>query len=721
MIQDDNYAKGQELSKDGIYQILAEEAWRDGELSGADSELLEGYRKYLRLANNRAMRILDVAEEKYRNQTIGRLRDFSPTHCYARALRYAYGDAVELSEKEAKYLDGLAAAVGLSDADRTAIRKSLEAKGWRPGPGTGKPEKILQADLAKMAEVGENLMETDRQPAVQAQDLVLDSVPPAPPPESDPSPAPEPEVEAKPTPQSPEPEAPAAAADVAPVEASDDGDPGDDGKSLRRRKKRSRLIEDEDGTLGYRAEAKPEPPRKKDDDEDEPRPRKRKKKRRRKPTPGPDATMSGRKRKKRRRKDSKSSLSKRQPEETTPPPTPLLERIPSTARIMLLVGCLTGGMLLVLPYLMPGSGPAIPTGDPPNAGISQRYQELEELHGKAAYKVKRLEVRGPDPPNGPALDLGEAWDLYAGRDGFLYGTSLYRIFRIDTRSGRAEWIAGSGVLGEPKDGEKAIEAAMDPADPRVDAAGTLYFRQGNTAVYRVERDGKLTRLLGSLESRQVWEDGTLAREARPGAIEQIALGAGGRLYFDEYSGETRGPEILGRIEPGDKLRAMFLFSMEAVNHPYGRLVKTFVGAGNGFENLVVGEDGAIYFAVGKRLYRWRPGQGPPTLLMPEAPLEFAVDRDGAVTAIRENRIERWYDLDKWTREERFVELIAGADDGIPTATEVLPLPGTAVAYHQPRSLTIDPDGMLFVLDGTVGGTGRARPRLDMIKRVDAPR
>ena len=173
MIQDDNYAKGQELSKDGIYQILAEEAWRDGELSGADSELLEGYRKYLRLANNRAMRILDVAEEKYRNQTIGRLRDFSPTHCYARALRYAYGDAVELSEKEAKYLDGLAAAVGLSDADRTAIRKSLEAKGWRPGPGTGKPEKILQADLAKMAEVGENLMETDRQPAVQAQDLVL--------------------------------------------------------------------------------------------------------------------------------------------------------------------------------------------------------------------------------------------------------------------------------------------------------------------------------------------------------------------------------------------------------------------------------------------------------------------------------------------------------------------------------------------------------------------
>jgi hypothetical protein len=298
---------------------------------------------------------------------------------------------------------------------------------------------------------------------------------------------------------------------------------------------------------------------------------------------------------------------------------------------------------------------------------------------------------------------------------------MYRIFKIDPRSGRAEWVAGSGLLGDPKDGQKALEAAMDPADPRVDASGTLYFRHANTGVYRVERDGKLTRLLGSDESRQVWEDGTSAREARPGAIEQIALGAGGRLYFDEYSGETRGPEILGRIEPGDKLRAMFLFSMETVDHPYSRLVKTFVGAGNGFENLVIGEDGAIYFAVGNRLYRWRPGQGPPTLLMPEAPLQFTVDRDGAVIAIRENRIERWYDLDKWTREERFVELVAGTDDGIPTATEVLPLPGTAVAYHQPRSLTIDPDGMIFVLDGTVGGTGRARPRIDMIKRIDAPR
>lgn len=690
----DHYEKGKELSKTGIYQILAEEAWRDGELSRADSELLEGLRKYLRLKNESAMKILDIAEDKYRNQSLGRLRDFSPRQCYARALRYAYSDDAELSGKERKYLTGLRSALGLGDKDHDEIQRRLEEKGWRPGMAPADEVAAFDAEalaqmrlaagtsqggvdasvFAEISTIGSPRPETDAQPRVPLE----------PPPAPEPAPPPKKKGRRKRKGSAASKPGVAAAAPEVPLAATPEAPP-----------------------VAPPAEVAPAPP-------PEPPPPPELPAREAK-SPRADREQRVRRKLEERRKRRRESTDAATLHGSPGPG--LLERLPPPVRVGILTAAIMGVMLLALSRLRGPGDPVIDDGGEGPPGKPSQYQQLEARFGAANFKVKQLVVRGPDPPDGPPLDLGEAWDLYAGRDGKLYGTAQYRIFQIDPATGAARWIAGNGQLGEPEEGKLAREAEMDPANPRVDASGTVYFRHGSSMVYRIGRDGKLQRVLGTRENRVVWKDGDAAAEAKPGAIEQIALGQGGRLYFDEYSGEVKGPEILGRIEPGDRLRAMFLFALEPVDHPYSRLVKSFIGSGNGFENLEVGEDGSLYFTVGNRLYRWSPGQGPPAMLLPEAPLEFTVDSDGALVVVQENRIERWIDIEKWTRDLKFVERLAGgAEDALSSAEEDGVLPGTAVGYLQPRDLTIGPKGTLYVLDGAAGGLGLSRPRIDMIKR-----
>jgi hypothetical protein len=667
---DDCYEKGKELSKEGIYQILAEETWRDGELGSADSELLEGLRKYLRLQNGTAMRLLDLAEEKYRSSSLGRLRDFSPNQCYSRALRYAYSDAEELSSREEKYLRGLRAALGLTEQDHQTILEKLESKGWGRGPGG------RAIDIGNSASPQDQLRRpfTDQQPDVIAEGgLELRS----PEPTISVSPLPEPSPDPPATPaEEPLPESPVA------EEVLEAAIPEAVTPEVEKPEKKVSPVSD----------------------------------------PGRSQKLSSsqkmRRSQKRRRSQSQKMRRGKPPSQAEPLPSRPnpFENLPPVVRLILLVGVFMGVLIVILPLFMgePGEDPdGLGNQGEVSAG---KYEALEEQYGKALFKVKQLVVRGPDPPNGPPLDLGEAWDFSAGRDGKLYGTAQYRIFQIDPKTGRARWVAGNGKIGEPSEGKKALESELDPASPRVDSNGTLFFRQGSSGIFRVERDGTLARVLGTRDGRVVWKDGDQAREAKPGAIEQIALGSGGRLYFDEYSGEAKGPEILGRIEPGEKLRAMFLFALEPIDHPYGRLVKSFIGTGNGFENLEVGEDGGIYFAVGGRLYRWISGGGPPTLLLPEAPLDFAVDREGSLIVVKESHIERWRNISKWTQKEKFIDLVAGgAEEVIPSGEHNGVLPGTAAGYVQPRDLTIGPDGTLYVLDGAAGGSGLSRPRIDMIK------
>lgn len=717
----DYYEKGKPLRRAGIFQILAEEAWRDGEVSKADSAMLESFRKYLRLKNQRAMEAMDRAEEKFRAGTIGSLRDFSPKQCYARAVRYAYSDDPELSEREEKYLKGLRAATGLKDSDHEKVMAQLARKGWVPGVpnlpgGDSVVAPLSQADLQRLRKMApppdhpepgdpdgsvvldfEDVDETKaphisgsmKEILEQAEELAEAKAEDA--------------AAAPPEPAAPVDATPAASAGEVPSAGSTGGAAGTRSAGAEALPAEVPAAEDpaaeDPAPKAPAAEAPaakapaaappaPEPPA---------------------AEPAPAATSSPRRR-------APPSLPRptprKRPQAASEPPS---GQSPAMRKLLFNIGVflVTVGAGLSVVHLLPSSSGG---GRPRADGLASSYRDLVGRFGPGAYQVRTLNVRGPDGPGEAPLDLGEAWDLHAGQDGKLYGTASYRIFQVDPKTGQAKWVAGVGRIGEPKEGQPALDSMMDPASPRVDRDGVLYFRQGSSAIFRVGEDGLLERILGTRERRQIWKDGDLASEAKPGAIEQLELDLAGRVYFDEYSGDAKGPEVLGRVEIDGKMRALFMYALSPVQHPYRRLMRTFVGSSNGFENLHVGRDGGIYFVVGDRLYLWKPGAGPSKMLLEDAPDSYAVAKDGSVLVVHENRVERWKDLETWTRESRSLDVVAGESDEAESAGDHDGwIPGTAAGFSQPRDLAIGPDGTLYLMDGASGGSGIGKPRIEMIR------
>lgn len=718
----DFYSKGSELSKQGIFQILAEETWRDGEVSGTDSKILEGLRKYLRLDNQVAMEVLDLAEEKFRSHQIGKLRDFSKSQCYARALRYAFSDGEILSKREEKYLRGLRAALGLREKDHLKILERLSKKGWQPGIASAstyaaesvsaRPEELLQELRSRV--------EAEAKAGGEAKAL-LESEP-------DPQAGPQAEVpaaEVAPSPREGESPELAGIANLDPP-SEDTPPPAEDGTHPHLSEAVLQGIPPAPqdvvaegspfhaGSLQLNhplPEEEEAPPEGSPSDEDSPE-----------INPedfesDPDEVFQ--RRKEARQASPKKKRLRRQPDPVEPPPTPSLRErlkdLPPQVRTLVLIAIFSGAMILTFPLFFRGQGTGVQPFFQLPGSSPRSYERLEKKYGKSSYEVHPFRIQAPS--QGPALDLSDAWDLYAGRDGFLYGTASYRIFRIHAGTGALEWVAGSGSLGEPADGGDPKTAPMDPSNPCVDKKGTIYFQQGTSGIFRIPKGGQLERLLGNPGIRMTWKDGDPARLAKPGTIEQLAVDTADRLYFDEYSGTDRGPEILGRFELGDRLRALFLFAREPIRHPYRKLRKSFIGGGSGFENLTPGLDGRIYFVVNRKLYRWKPGTKKPEYVLPNPPSDFAIDSEGSLIVPQGNRIERWVKPLDWGPQGRQIEVLAGGSDkGIPSTSVDHPIPASAVGYHQPREITLAPDGTIFLLDGMTGGEGLAKLRIDRIRK-----
>lgn len=84
----DCYAFGQPLRKDGLFQLVAEEAFRDGSFDADDRELARGFLRYLDLAPDEVRRLTYRSRSKQRAGELGVVRPFHPLRLYTRVLRY---------------------------------------------------------------------------------------------------------------------------------------------------------------------------------------------------------------------------------------------------------------------------------------------------------------------------------------------------------------------------------------------------------------------------------------------------------------------------------------------------------------------------------------------------------------------------------------------------------------------------------------------------------
>lgn len=135
-----------------------------------------------------------------------------------------------------------------------------------------------------------------------------------------------------------------------------------------------------------------------------------------------------------------------------------------------------------------------------------------------------------------------------GGDGDLYFSSQNRVFRLDSATGAATVIAGTGQPGFRGDGGPALDAWFDfPAGLTVDAAGNVYIADvNNNRVRRVRSDGRIETVAGT--GRQGSSgDGGPPLHASFSQPRALAFDARGNLFVID---ETHGTGTVRRISPG---------------------------------------------------------------------------------------------------------------------------------------------------------------------------
>lgn len=127
----DFYDRRRALTREGLYQLAAEEAIRPGEVAPKIRGVLDDLARRLALAADVATEIEALAERKRAAGELGAERRFSRRQLYARAIRYSCSGG-EPRPSEWELLSHLRAAVHYEDSAHERVLELLIDQGWAP-------------------------------------------------------------------------------------------------------------------------------------------------------------------------------------------------------------------------------------------------------------------------------------------------------------------------------------------------------------------------------------------------------------------------------------------------------------------------------------------------------------------------------------------------------------------------------------------------------------
>ncbi|MBI4871288.1 MAG: hypothetical protein HY814_06940, partial [Candidatus Riflebacteria bacterium] len=110
----DLYGNGKPLRGEGLFQIAAEEVFRDGEVAPAENAVLRDLAMSLGLEPERAREIASLAKRKFKAGKLGERRSFDAETLHRRAMAQAAADG-QVDEKEARLLAKLRELLQLSE------------------------------------------------------------------------------------------------------------------------------------------------------------------------------------------------------------------------------------------------------------------------------------------------------------------------------------------------------------------------------------------------------------------------------------------------------------------------------------------------------------------------------------------------------------------------------------------------------------------------------
>jgi sugar lactone lactonase YvrE len=146
-------------------------------------------------------------------------------------------------------------------------------------------------------------------------------------------------------------------------------------------------------------------------------------------------------------------------------------------------------------------------------------------------------TKGFSGDGGPAVEamMGDTYSIAFDAGGsLLYVADLdnLRVRMIDIERGIITTVAGNGNKGVPRDGGIAVEEPlMSPRAVAVDASGVLYIvERGGHAVRRVDREGRITTIVGTGEGGYGGDEGP-GRQAKLLGPKHLVVDPDGNLLI----------------------------------------------------------------------------------------------------------------------------------------------------------------------------------------------
>lgn len=164
----DLFELGRPLGRRGLFQLVSDEALRDGKLEDWENEILSRLARFLKLEGDLARSIVRLSLSKYQGGQFDQSRPMDKVILYREILRHVHSDQ-EVDAKEQAMLDGMRQLLELSPADHDRLLAEI-------GRGASAPPVVSARLVELVAEVARRVEAMGSRPPdaghlAKAQDL----------------------------------------------------------------------------------------------------------------------------------------------------------------------------------------------------------------------------------------------------------------------------------------------------------------------------------------------------------------------------------------------------------------------------------------------------------------------------------------------------------------------------------------------------------------------
>ncbi len=126
----DRYQAGDRLGPKGLFQLVAEEVYKDGKVEPFEQRILADLARYLKIPSDSSRRIAVRALERFKAKELGTPRRLAPLLLYERVVFFAWSDGAE-DPLEAKMLGALRRMFRISEHTHEQLVEKVTSPGYR--------------------------------------------------------------------------------------------------------------------------------------------------------------------------------------------------------------------------------------------------------------------------------------------------------------------------------------------------------------------------------------------------------------------------------------------------------------------------------------------------------------------------------------------------------------------------------------------------------------